>query len=222
MQIKKLATYRLTHFNGESEAINAESMEQALKYTEIPEAESAIISAVRTAFDINTLVNEDPREMIMTVTTSQGGASIATPASATVHVGDIITLKAIPARNYRLKEWQRNNEVISTDATFAYTIPDVEDEAIVIVAVFEAAAINWTTSVEPKEATGEGCLAFPASGTTEANADLELLAVAKGTYTFDHWERNGVSIGTNELLQTTATPLAEGEDKAVYTAVFTQ
>ena len=222
MQIKKLATYRLTHFNGESEVINAESMEQALKYTEIPETESAIISAVRTAFDINTLVNEDPREMIMTVTTSQGGASIATPASATVHVGDIITLKAIPARNYRLKEWQRNNEVISTDATFAYTIPDVEDEAIVIVAVFEAAAINWTTSVKPEEATGEGCLAFPASGTTEANANLELLAVAKGTYTFDHWERNGVSIGTNELLQTTATPLAESEDKAVYTAVFTK
>lgn len=224
MQTKKLSTYRMTHFNGDSEAINAESLEQALQYMETTEEESPVVSAVRTATDIATVVQDDPKPVIMTVVTNDvSPANVATPSSANVHAGDQITLKAIPAKNYKLKAWKRNNEVISTEASFVFLVPDVEDEAIVIQAVFELADVAWTTEVEPAEATGDGCLAFPASGMTSANEELELLAVAKGDYTFDHWERNGVSVGTNELLQTTATPLAEGEEtEAVYKAVFVQ
>ena len=90
-----------------------------------------------------------------------------------------------------------------------------------ITAVFELAKVKWTSKVMPEEASGDGCIAFPLSGTSEANAELQLLAVGSENYKFDHWERNGESISTNKLAITTVTPLAEVEASAEYVAVFT-
>ena len=93
-------------------------------------------------------------------------------------------------------------------------------DTAVFIATFRLAPVVWTTAVEPAGASTAGCIAFPTSGSSEANAETEFLAVAKGRFTFDHWEVNGESVSTNELLQTTVTPLAEGESARVYKAVF--
>ena len=89
------------------------------------------------------------------------------------------------------------------------------------VATFRLADVSWTANVLPNEASVAGSIAFPAHGTTEANKELELLAVPAEGYTFDHWERNGVNISDNKLLQTKVNPLDDKEESAVYTAVFT-
>jgi hypothetical protein len=114
-----------------------------------------------------------------------------------------------------------NGAVISEEESFVYTMPDLKGEAsAVFTATFRLADVAWTTVVEPAEATGEGCIAFPGSGATPANGNLSLLAVAKGAYTFDHWERNGETLGTNEMLTVEVEPLAENESACVFTAVF--
>jgi hypothetical protein len=163
-----------------------------------------------------------PEEIPFTSVVSEGaGGSIATPVSGTIHAGDSIAFKAIPARNYAFVNWKCNGEVISEEAEFVYTMKELKGEAsAVFLATFRPADVSWTTSVEPSEATSAGVIAFPPSGVSSANASAQMLAVEADGYVFDHWERNGESIGTNKMLTVIVAPLAEGEDEAVYKAVF--
>ena len=151
-----------------------------------------------------------------------GGGSIATPASGKIHVGDMVQLKAIPARNYEFVSWKLNDVKISEEAVVNLIMPELSAgiDTAVFTATFKLADVAWTTAVEPSEASAAGCIAFPTLGRSEANAETEFLAVAKEGFTFDRWEVNGESVSTNELLQTAVTPLAEGESARVYKAVF--
>ena len=55
-----------------------------------------------------------------------------------------------------------------------------------------------------------------------ANGKVSAIAVEADGFTFDHWERNGVSVGINKVLDVDVAPLAEGETEAIYKAVFTE
>ena len=223
MQSKIYNAYRLTHKDGSIEDINALDLIQALENTEIPETESKVIQAVLLKENVKTLVAENPTEIMFSSVVAEGGTgSIATPSQGTVHEGDSISLKAIPARNYAFVNWKMNGEVIGESDTLLYTIPKLGEglNSIVFTATFRLADVNWTSKVEPAEASGAGCLAFPASGTTKANESVSLIAVGAEGFTFDHWERNGENIGTNKILTANATPLIEGENECIYKAVF--
>lgn len=225
MQTKLLNAYRITHKDGTIENISAENLMQALENTAVSESESPVIQTFMVKEGIATVIEELPADVLFTsIVSENGGGSIATPSQGKVHVGDMLAFKAIPARNYAFVSWTRNGRVISTEASFLYEMePLLENEdTAVFMANFELAPVSWTTRVEPPEATGAGCVAFPESGTIEANAELGLIAVEEEGYVFDHWERNGENLGTNKILETTAVPLAEGEESAVYVAVFTE
>lgn len=224
MQMRKLNSYQITHKNGSIENINAETLVQALENMEIAEDYSPVIQTYMTNEGINTLVADMPEEIVFSaVVAENGGGSIATPASGKVHVGDQLAFKAIPARDYVFVSWSLNGSVISTDAEMLLTMPELPQgmTSAVFTATFALAPINWTTEVYPPEATGDGAVSFPSSGTTPANGTVSAIAVNSANYTFDHWERNGQSIGTNNILEAEATPLAEGETACVYKAVFT-
>lgn len=224
MQTKVFNSYRITHKNGSVEDINALDLVQALENMEIPETESPVLQVILVKEGIKTLIEEKPAEITFSaIVAENGGGSIATPASGQIHVGDILQFKAIPARNYEFVSWTLNGTVISEEATVNLKMPELGEgiTSAVFTANFRLADVAWTTEVSPAEASTAGCLAFPASGNTEANADGEILAVAKEGFTFNHWEVNGVSVSDNELLQTTVTPLAESETSRVYKAVFT-
>lgn len=224
---KNYNSYSIVHKNGQTEKLNAETMEQAIKHMSIPESTSPVSRALMTQSDVNTYIEDVPDEITFTCVVDSAtvaGGNVATPASGKVHVGDEIQLKAIPSRNYQFVSWSRNGEVIGNTATLDYTmtaLAEGEDTAI-FTATFALAPVAWTTAVYPARATASGTIAFPTSGTTEANGSAEFLAVASTGFVFDHWERNGVSLSTNKLMQLDAVaPLAENETSAVYTAVFT-
>ena len=141
-----------------------------------------------------------------------------------MHTGDQIALRAIPARNYEFVSWYCNGAFISNQESLLFVVPDLPNgiDSLVFTANFKLSNVAWTTEVSPNEATGAGCIAFPESGTTQANGTLQLLAVEAEGYTFDHWERNGEVVGTNKLLETTVTPLADNELSCVYKAIFTE
>lgn len=230
MLTKTLNAYKISHLNGSVEEINAPTLVDALENMEIAESFSPVIQTFRLKDNIRTLIADEKAEVtfssVMSDGTAEGGtpsACVVTPASGSVHTGDKIALKAIPVKNYRFVKWLMNGVQISTTDAFVYTIPELDPlvDTIVFTGVFELAPVAWTVEVSPAEATAAGCLGFPTSGTTAANADLKLLAVAKGDYTFDYWERNGTQITTNELMETTAAILGTAETAAVYKAVFT-
>lgn len=225
MQVKNLNSYQITHKNGSVENINAENLVQALQSMEISEDYSPVIQTYMKEENIRTLVEDIPAEVIFSaVVAENGGGSIATPSSGKIHVGDQLAFKAIPARNYVFVSWSLNGEVISREADMLYTMKDLPAgmTSAVFTATFALAPLSWVTAVSPAEATGDGAVAFPASGTTPANDDVSAIAVDSEHYTFDHWERNGESVGTNKILDVEATPLAEGETSCTFTAVFVE
>lgn len=224
MQTKVYNTYRITHKNGSVEDINALDMVQALENTDIPSSESEVVQSYLVRENVRTLVEDATQEILFSsVVATGGGGSIATPASGKVHAGDEIAFRAIADRGYRFVSWQVNGEVISNDAELAYTMPTFPSgvNTVVFTATFELAPVSWKTEVEPAQATGDGCLAFPSSGTSNANTVSEFLAVAKTGWTFSHWDVNGDTSVTSEILSTEVKPLAEGETERVYKAVFT-
>lgn len=223
MQTKVFNAYRITHKNGSIEDINALDLVQALENMETPDTESKVIQAFLVKENVRTLVEDEPNEIIFSAVVAEGGTgSIATPVSGKIHVGDQIALKAIPARTFTFVNWKLNGEVISTEADLVFTMPKLENlDTAMFVATFRLADVSWTANVLPNEASVAGSIAFPAHGIIEANKDLELLAVPSEGYTFNHWERNGVNISDNKLLQTKVNPLDDKEESAVYTAVFT-
>lgn len=225
MQAKVYNSYRITHLNGSVEDINALDLVQALENMETPETESKVVQAFLIKENVRTLVEDEPGEIIFTaVVAENGGGSIATPASGKVHVGDMLQFKAIPARNYQFVSWKLNGVDISTEETMNLVLPELGAgiDTAVFTATFSLSPVAWTTAVEPAGASSAGCIAFPTSGTTDANGNAEFLAVTKDGFTFSHWEVNGQTVSDNELLQTTVAPLAEGESARVYKAVFTE
>lgn len=230
MVFKDFNSYSIIHSDGRNEQLNAESMEQALQNMEVPETESPVARCLLVQEGIRTLVSEIelPTEIVFTAVVDNNsalGGSIATPASGHIHIGDEIQLRAVPARNYRFVSWSRNGQFIGNTEILNYVMtPLVEGEdSAIFTATFELAPVSWTTEIEPPQATGTGCIAFPTAGTTNANSPAEFLAVASEQYAFSHWERHGEELSTNRLFQLDAVkPLADDEFSAVYKAVFTR
>lgn len=222
MQTKSYNHYRITHKNGDTEDINAQNLVEALTNMGTSEEHSPVIQTAMVEEGIRTLVSDLPEEVPFTAVVSENaGGSIATPASGKVHAGDQLTLKAIPARNYVFVNWKMNGVVISEEADFLYTFPELHGEAsAVFKATFAKAPLSWSTEVFPAEATSDGALTFPANGVTPADGTVSAIAVNSTGYVFDHWERNSENVGTNNILSAEATPLAEGEQTAVYRAVY--
>jgi len=225
MQIKLLNSYRITHKDTSIENICAENLTQALANMQTSEEESPVMQTFLVKENLSTVMEELPPEVLFTTLIAEEGSGfLATPASGKIHVGDSIAMKAVPARGYDFVSWTRNGRFISDRAEFVYEMtPLLEGEdTAVFTANFAPSAIPYTSSVSPEQASGAGCVAFPDSGTVEANGTLKLIAVESTGYTFDHWERNGETLGTNKILETTVTPLSENENTAEYVAVFTE
>ncbi len=225
MQTKAYNAYRITHKNGSVEDINALDLVQALENMETPDTESRVLQAFLVKENVRTLVEDEKAEIIFSaIVAENGGGSVATPASGKIHVGDEIQLKAIPVRNYEFVSWALNGVKISEEAVVNFIMPELSSgvDTAVFTATFKLADVAWTSEVSPESASTAGCVAFPLSGSAEANSELSLIAVEATGFTFDHWERNGESIGTNKILTSTVTPLAETETACKYTAVFTK
>ena len=157
MQTKIYNAYRLTHKNGSVEDVNALDLVQALENMEIPETESKVLQAFLVKEGVRTLIEDEPTEIIFSAVVAEGGTgSIATPASGKIHAGDMIQLKAVPARNYAFVSWSLNGVVISNEATLNFTMPELEGglDTAIFTATFALAPVAWTTSVSPSEAKG--------------------------------------------------------------------
>lgn len=224
MQTKLYNSYKITHKNGSVEKVNAENLVEALKNMEISEEYSPVLQTYMEEEGVRTLVSDMPEEVPFTcVVNDTSGGSIATPLSGRIHVGDQIALKAIPARGYQFVNWKMNDSVISEEESFVLTMPSLNGEAsAVFKATFRLSDVDWTSEVSPEGASTAGCIAFPVSGTSEANTTLQLLAIEAEGFTFSHWERNGEVLSQNKLAEVTVTPLAEGESECTFVAVFTE
>lgn len=86
--------------------------------------------------------------------------------------------------------------------------------------ISDIAPVAWTTEVSPSAALSAGCFVFPSSGEAEDGSSISIAASPSPAYTFDHWELDGASIGTDRLVTTTVSAPSSGE-AVKYVAVFT-
>lgn len=226
MLSKSYNSYQITHKNNVTEKINASSLVEALENMEVAENLSPVLQTLLVEENVRTLVSEMPAEVTFSSVVSGGSeGNIATPGTGTCHVGDTISLRAVPAKGNTFVCWKVNGVVLSNSASVIYEIPELENgiTTLSFVAEFALSPVEWSAEVSDPEATTAGCLVFPASGTTLVGSKVELIAVAKGDYTFSHWLKNGVDTGlTNEILDYTMVSLGENENECVFTAVFTE
>lgn len=223
MQTKYLNSYKITHENGVAETINSETITEALENLSVSEDVSLILKVYMEKTYIKTLVDDEVSSVPFTsIVSDESVGSIASPASGTIHVGDMLAFMAIPADNYNFVKWTKNGETISTEASFVYTMEELpeDDSSFIFEAVFELQELVWATVVSPTEATSAGCMTFPASGSTEIGSNASMIAIVADGYTFDHWERYGTTVGSTKQLDIAVNALDTNETACEYTAVF--
>ena len=105
------------------------------------------------------------------------------------------TLTALPNDNYTFINWTENGEVVSTDATYSFTVTTDRD----LVANFTL-PISITATVEPAEGgTVSG------AGEYDYGTECTLTALPNEDYYFSRWTENGTEISRNSTYSFTVT-----------------
>jgi hypothetical protein len=81
----------------------------------------------------------------------------------------------------------------------------------------DAPEVAFTASASP---SGSGAV-YPSGFTVGAGDSVIFTAVPVSGYTFSQWLRNGSVLSESNPAQIAVSPLASGENSAVYTALFT-
>ena len=124
----------------------------------------------------------------------------------TYNAGATCTLVATPTSGYQFESWKKNGSVVSTNATYSFTVT----ENATYTAYFSEVPITYytiTTNVTP---SGAGTVT--GGGTYPEGASVTLTATNNNGYTFAHWQDGNT--------QNPRTITVTGD--ATYTATFTQ
>ncbi len=145
---------------------------------------------------------------LINVTVNPAGAGTVTGDGAQA-IGATCTLVATANPGYTFLNWTENDEVVSTDATYSFTVTVARD----LVANFELSAggpYTITATCNPAEAG-----TVTGAGTFNAGETCTLTATPNEGYYFLNWTKDGVEVGTLETYTFTVTEDAE------YVANFT-
>ncbi len=109
------------------------------------------------------------------------------------------TLTATPATGYTFTNWKKGNNVVSTDATYTFTV--TSSTAGEYTATFTAIPqYTITASANP---TNGGTVS--GGGTFYENTSCTLTATANTGYAFSKWTKNGTQVSTNPAYTFTVT-----------------
>ena len=109
------------------------------------------------------------------------------------------TLVAANNTGYHFVNWTKNSEVVSTDATYTFTVT----ENASYVANFEINSYNITASANPTEGG-----TVTGAGTYDHNATCTLVATNNTGYHFVNWTKNGEVVSTDTSYTFTVTEAA--------------
>ena len=143
----------------------------------------------------------------ITATTSPEGAGIIEGAGTYTH-GASCTLTVTPNEGYTFINWTKNDEVVSTDTTYSFTV--TEDAAYVANFIEESVSYSITVTANPPEGG-----TVTGAGNYEEGQLCTLTATANENYTFVNWTKDGVEVSTDTTYSFTVT------EDAAFIANFT-
>ncbi len=116
--------------------------------------------------------------------------------AGTYNYGASCTLTATPATGYTFTNWKKGNTVVSTNASYQFTVP----EAASYPATFTLNSYAISASANP---TAGGTVT--GAGTYNHGSTASLTATANTGYTFINWTENGQPVSTNPTYSFTVT-----------------
>ncbi len=142
---------------------------------------------------VKAIFEEIPKP-VYTVTVTDDGHGTGTAIPGSGESGTEVTLTATPNEGYQFKEWQ----VISGDVTIDGNKLTIEDEDVVVKAVFEEIPKPVYTVTVTDDGHGHG-IATPSSG--ESGTEVTLTATPNEGYQFKEWQviSGNVTIEGNKL-----------------------
>ena len=123
-----------------------------------------------------------------------GGGSVS--GSGTFSFGETCTLIATPNSGYNFVSWTENGQIVSTDATYVFTVTGNRD----LVANF--ATNSYHVSVSANPAAGG---TVNGGGTYQYGQTCIVTVVANTGYTFINWTENGLQVSSNTTYEFTVT-----------------
>ena len=114
-------------------------------------------------------------------TTTGGGSYVS---------GSSVTITATPATGYTFMYWTEGTNVVSTDASYIFTITSNRT----FVASFTETIINYTVTLSSNPAAGG---ATSGAGTYISGASVSVGATPNAGYTFTNWTEGGTVVSTN-------------------------
>jgi hypothetical protein len=134
-------------------------------------------------------------EITATANPTAGGS---VNGAGTYNYGQTCTLTATANAGYTFTNWTRNNNVVSTSATYTFTVTEDAD----FVANFRQNVCTVTVAANP---TAGGTAIQSGNGTYNYGTAITLTATANAGYTFLYWTANDAMLSTNPVCTLTVT-----------------
>ncbi len=110
--------------------------------------------------------------------------------------GETCTVTATPAQGYEFVNWKENGSVVSTDASYSFTVTNGRN----LIANFALQTFEITTSVEPAEGgTAHG------SGTYNYGEEVTISIETNEDWAFQNWTENGTVVAEEKTFTFIAT-----------------
>ena len=122
--------------------------------------------------------------------TANPSASGMVSGVGTYDYGSICTLVATPYSGFGFESWMENGSVVSTDASYSFTVTNSRT----LVANFTAVPMNYIIGVSASPSNGG---TVTGSGIYQEGETCTLTASANPGYAFISWTKNGVQMSTS-------------------------
>ena len=123
--------------------------------------------------------------------------------SGNFNYGETCVVTATPNNGYRFVNWTDNSTVVSTDATYSFTVNNDRD----LVANFSQQGVVSYTITATANPTAGGTIT--GGGIYNENGSCTLSATANTDYAFVNWTKDGVVVSTNASYTFTVTEDAD-------------
>lgn len=137
----------------------------------------------------------------ITLNVDPSGGGIAS-GGGTFSSGTSVTVSAAPSDGYTFAGWRENGAIVSTDASYTFTVSANRNLTAVFAAVIPTYTI--TASIDP-----EGSGTVSGAGTYQQGQTVTVTATPGDGYEFAAWKENGTTVSTNASYTFTATKNTE-------------
>ena len=167
-----------------------------VKWTENGTQVSTNANYTFTVTGNRTLVAQFEGQSYYIATSSNPSIGGTTSGNGIYHYGETCTVTATPAQGYEFVNWKENGSVVSTDASYSFTVNNGRN----LVANFALQTFEIMTSVEPAEGGN-----VSGGGTYNYGEEVTIVVETNEDWAFVNWTENGTVVSEDKTFTFIAT-----------------